>query len=166
MAFCSLSCRRIDRYRKLFRFSQSIRQLNATNRTVLLIAFPSGTCNISANDTFNRKHFQLFNHHATTFKLFCLEFLRHICIVDRNHMVRNDILCEIKPKCRYSVQNSSFVRNHIRQDNIERRNSVRSYQNQLFSYIIDVPNLTFANLFHSVFHLSNVFALHSLALSI
>ena len=72
----------VDRLRKLIGLLESLRQLNATNRAILLITCPAASGDISSNDTLDWKHLQLAAHHAVTVKLRLLEEFRHILHID------------------------------------------------------------------------------------
>ena len=93
-----LGTRCINRLRKLIRLYQSFWKLNAAYRAVFFVACPAASCDIATNDTLDWEHLKLLAHHAVSVKTLLLEKFRHIPDIYRNHMIRNNILCKIKPE--------------------------------------------------------------------
>ena len=93
-----LGARRVDRLRQLVGLDQTLRQLYTADRAVLLITRPTASCNITAHDTLDRKHFKLPAHHAVSVKSLVPEKFRHILNVHGNHMIWYDIFGKIKPE--------------------------------------------------------------------
>ena len=76
-----LGGRSVDGLGQLVGLSQALRQGNAADRAVLLIAGPSAAGNKTADDTLDREHVKLPAHHTVPVELRRLEELRHIpCI--------------------------------------------------------------------------------------
>ena len=71
-----------DRFRKLLRLLQAVRQFNTADRTVFLITCPTAACNIASYDTFQGKHRKLTAFHALSLKFFCTEKFGHIVRID------------------------------------------------------------------------------------
>ena len=93
--FCRWS---INRFRQFVGFFQTFRQLDSTYFTGFFIAFPTTSCNVTTYNTFDWKHFQFAAHHAVSIKFFLLEKFRHIFYIYGNHMVWQNIFCQIKPE--------------------------------------------------------------------
>ena len=93
-----LGGRSVDRLRKFIGFLQAFRKLDAADGSVFFIACPSAACDIASYDTLDRKHRELFAHHAVSVEARLAEKLRHVIDVCGDHMVRNDIFCHFKPE--------------------------------------------------------------------
>ena len=103
----------INRLRELIRLNKSLRKSDSADCTVLLIACPAASGDISADDTLNWKHLKLLAHHTFAFELLLLEEFRHVLGIDGNHMVRYNILCIVKPEFGHLGQYSAFVGNFV-----------------------------------------------------
>ena len=118
-----------------------LRKSDAADFAVFLISFPAGTCDVSADDAFYRDHVELLCLHGTAFKFFSLEEFRHILCVDGNHVVRNDVLCEIEPEFRHAVQNDALLRDRVFQNVVESGNAVSAGHNEAVAQIIEFTYL-------------------------
>lgn len=56
-------------------------------------------------------------------------------------MIGSDIREQVEPELRQCGQDAAFVRNGCRQDAVERRNTVRRDDEQVFPDIVNVANL-------------------------
>ena len=102
-----LGAGRIDGFRQLIAFFQARRQLDPAYSAVLLIAGPAAAGDVAADDALNRKHGQLFAHHAVAVKAVLTEKLGHIGDVRADHVVGEDILCVIEPEPGHLGQDSA-----------------------------------------------------------
>ena len=69
-------------------------------------------------------------------------------------MVRNDVLCHVKPELGHLSQHSALLRHLIVQNHIEAADPVGSHHNEAVAIIIDLPNLAFLDGFivgHSIY---------------
>ena len=64
--------------RQLLGLLQSFRQLDSADLAGFLIACPTASGDVSANDALQREHLQLTAHHAAAFELLVPEEFRHI----------------------------------------------------------------------------------------
>ncbi len=135
--------RRIERLRQLLTLDETLRQLHTADRAILLIVLPTGACDIATNDTLNRNHRELLTHRGSSLKFRSMEKFRHILHIDRNKIVRNHILREIKPELRHLGQHLTLIRDCVMQNHIKRRNTIRRHHNKLVVKIINLTNLTF-----------------------
>ena len=137
----SLGGRGEDRLRELVRLDETLRDLVTADGAVLLVALPRGAGDVSADDAFYRDHVELLCLHGTAFKFFSLEEFRHILCVDGNHVVRNDVLCEIEPEFRHAVQNDALLRDRVFQNVVESGNAVSAGHNEAVAQIIEFTYL-------------------------
>ena len=142
-----LGGRGIDRLRKLVGFLQPLRQLDAADGSVFLVACPSASGDISAHNTFNGKHVQFAAHHRFAFKFFLLEKFRHILYVYRNHVIGNNILRHIEPEFRHLCEHSSFFGNFVVQNHVETADAVGSYHDQAVAVVVNLTYFTFFDRF-------------------
>ena len=71
----------INRLRELIRLNKSLRKSDSADCTVLLVACPAASCDISTNYTLDRKHLKLLAEHAVSVEPVLTEELRHILCV-------------------------------------------------------------------------------------
>jgi len=140
--------RGVNRLRQFIGFFQSFRKFNATDFSGFLIALPATSCDISANDALDWQHLQFPAHHTVTVELFLLEEFRHIFHIYRNHVIRNDILCHVKPELGHLCQDSSFFGHFIVQNHIKTADTICSYHDQAVTVIINLTYFSFFNRFH------------------
>ena len=133
--------RRENRFRELFTFLEPFRQTDTADGAVFFVAFPAGTCDVSANNAFYRNHLQLLGFHAVSIKFGFSEKHRHIRCVNRNHMVRYHVFCKIKPKLGHLIQYFTFFRNRTFQNIIECGNAVSANHDKAVAQIIQFTNL-------------------------
>ena len=124
VADLGLGGRGVDRFRQLLGFLQSFRQFDATDGAVLLITCPAASCDVTTDDTFYREHLQLLAHHALSSELLLLEEFRHVLCIHRDHVVRHNVFCVIKPELGHLGQHGAFVRDLVLQNNIKCGNPV------------------------------------------
>ena len=93
-----LGGRGIDGLGKLICLLQTFRKLDTAYGTVLLVAFPAASGNVSTNDALDGEHVQLLAHHAVAVKLRLSEKFRHILNISGYHMIGDHILRHIKPE--------------------------------------------------------------------
>ena len=93
-----LGGRGVDGLRQLLRLLQALRQADAADSAVLLIACPAASGDIAPHNAFHRKNVQLTAKHTVAVKPFLAEIFRHILYVYGKHMVRQNILCHIEPE--------------------------------------------------------------------
>ena len=96
-----LGGRRVNGLRQLVRFLQSLRQLDSADCSVLLIAFPAASGNITPDNALHWKHIQLPALHAVSVKILTAEKFRHIFDIHRKHMIGHDIFGKVEPKFRH-----------------------------------------------------------------
>ena len=80
--------------------------------------------------------------HAVALKFLLLEVFRHISIVHRQHVVRNDITGEIKPEPGHLGEYSPLVRNLVLQDVVKGRDTVCSHHYDAVISLINLANFT------------------------
>ena len=84
------------------------------------------------------------------FKFFLLEEFRHILYIYGNHVVRDNVFCQVKPElghlCQYSLP--LFVTS-LCKDNIKATDTVRCNHDQAVSIVIDFTDFSFFNRFSS-----------------
>ena len=148
VANLSLGRRCVNRLRQLVRLFQTFRKSNSANCTILLVACPAASSDISTNDALNRDHIQLAAHHAVSVKLILLEKLRHIFYINRNHVVRQDILGHIKPELGHLCKNSAFLRYFVVQDHIKTADTVCRNHDQAVSVVVNLAYFAFFNWLH------------------
>ena len=85
---------------------------------------------------------QLFAEHGVALELFLLEKFRHIRIVYRQHVVRQDVLREIKPELRHLGQDSALVRNLVLQNVVKSRNTVCCHHDDAAISLIHFTDFT------------------------
>ena len=151
VADLSLCGRCIDGFRQFIGFFEPFRQADAAYSAVFLIACPAAACNISADNTFDGKHVQLLAHHAVSVKFRFPEKFRHIFYICGNHMIRQDILCHVKPELGHLCEHGSFFGNRVFQDNVKTADPVSRNQNQAVAVVIDFAYFSFFNRFHFVY---------------
>ena len=81
------------------------------------------------------------------FKFLLLEKFRHILYIDRNHMVRKNILCQIKPEFGHLCQNSAFFGHFIVQNHIKTADTVCGNHDQAVAIVINLTYFTFFDRF-------------------
>ena len=145
LSFCGWC---VDWFRQFVGLFQSFRQFDAAYSAVFFITFPAASCNVAAHDTFDREHFKLAAHHAVAVKLWLLEKFRHIFYINRNHVVRKNIFCQIKPEFGHLSKYRSFFGYDIFQNNIEAADAVSCNHDQTVAVVINLANFTFFNRFH------------------
>ena len=144
----SLSGRREDRLRQFLGLLKTFRQGNSTNSTVLFVACPTASGDVTANNALERNHVQLPAHHRLAIELRSLEKLRHFLDISSDHMVRKNIFCEIKPELGHLSQNLALVGHCVMKNHIKTTNAVSCYHNQAVAIVIDFAYLSFFNRFH------------------
>ena len=116
-------------------------QRNATDFAALLVAFPAGTCQITAHNAFHGKHFQLADDHRTAFQIrrvFAQDFriFRHI---RRNEMVRQAFE-NLEPVQRDLRQHCAFAGDAVGHDAVKRADAVCRDEQQRIPQVIDVTD--------------------------
>ena len=148
VADLSLGRRCVNRLRQLVRLFQTFWKSNSANCTILLVACPAASGDISTNDTLNRNHIQLAAHHAVSVKLILLEKLRHIFYINRNHVVRQDILGHIEPELGHLGEDSALLSHFVFQDHVKTADTVCSNHDQAVSVIVNLAYFAFFNWLH------------------
>ena len=115
---------------------------DAAHAPCLLVAGPAAACDISAHDALERKHGQLPDHHGISVKSRSAEELRHVRRVCGKHVVRNDVLCVIKPECGHGGQHSAFSPHLVFQDMVKCGDAVCRRNDQAAADVIDFPYLS------------------------
>ena len=74
-------------------------------------------------------------------------------------MVRDNVLCHVKPEARHLREHGAFSGDSVVQDNVKAADAVGRDHDQAFAVIVDLPYLTFPDRFHSFipFCLAGVF---------
>ena len=66
-------------------------------------------------------------------------------------MIRQDILCHVKPELGHLCEHGSFFGNRVFQDNVKTADPVSRNQNQAVAVVIDFAYFSFFNRFHFVY---------------
>ena len=146
-----LGGRGIDGLGKLICLLQTFRKLDTAYGTVLLVAFPAASGNVSTNDALDGEHVQLLAHHAVAVEFRLSEKFWHILNISRYHMIGNHILSHIKPEFRHLGQYSSFLCYCVVQDHIKAADTVSCHHDQGVSVVIDLTNFAFLDRFHFLY---------------
>ena len=137
----------VDRLRQLVGFFQTFRKLDAAYSTVLLVACPAASCDVSTYDTLDRQHVQFTAHHGFSFEFLLLEKLRHILGIYRDHVVRKNVLSHVKPEFGHLGQYSTFLCNFIIQNYVKAADTVCCNHDQTVAIVIDLTYFTFFDWF-------------------
>ena len=137
-----LRARREDRLRQLLRFLETSWQLDAADRAVLLIACPTAARDIAADNALHRQHRELLALHAVADELRLLEELRHVVIVHRDHVVRNDVLREVEPELRHLRQDFALLRDLVLEDVVECGDAVCRNHDDAVACIVNLTNFS------------------------
>ena len=137
-----LRARREDRLRQLLGFLEASRQLDAADRAVLLIACPAAARDIAADNALHRQHRELLALHAVAEELRLLEELRHVVIVHRDHVVRNDVLREVEPELRHLRQDFALLRDLVLEDVVECGDAVCRNHDDAVACIVNLTNFS------------------------
>ena len=138
----------VDRLRQLVRLFQAFRQADAADGSVLLVAGPAASCDVTTDDTLQRKHFQFPAHHAVAVEFLLLEKFRHILDIGGNHMIRKNVLRHIKPEFGHLGKHGALLGHHIVQNHIEAADAVGCHHDQAVSIVVNLSYLTFFDRFH------------------
>ena len=142
-----LGGRGVDRFRKLVGLFQPFGKTDAAYGAVLLVAGPAASGDVAADDTLDGKHVQLPAHHGLALELLLLEEFRHIGCVHRNHVVRDDILCQVEPELGHLGQYRTLLGHLIVEDHIEAADAVSGNHDQAVAVVIDLTYFTFFDWF-------------------
>lgn len=126
----------------------SVKKLDAIMGSGFLVAFPAASGNVTTYDTLDWQHLKLTAHHTVSIKFLLLEEFRHIFYIYRNHMVRQNIFCHVKPEFGHLSQYSSFLCYLIIQDNIKATDAVCCNHDQAVTVVINLTYFTFFDWFH------------------
>ena len=138
----SLGARGKDRLRQLLGLLQPLRQLDAADSTVLLIALPAAAGDVATDDALHRQHGQLLAHHAVALELRLLEELRHILIINGNHVIWHNISSQIKPELGHLGKYLTLLSNLVLENVVKCGNTVSSYHDDAIACIVYLTNLT------------------------
>ncbi len=131
--------RRKNRLRQFLTFLKSGGQRNPAHLPRFPVILPAASRDVSAHDTFHRNHFQFLRLHAATGKFRFPEKFRHIRRVDGNHVIRHDVLREIKPKFTHPIQHLTFARNRLGQNFVKRGNAIRAHHHECVTDVVQFP---------------------------
>ena len=143
----SLGGRSVDRLRKLVGLFQTFWKSNTTDGSILFIACPAASGDVAADDTLDRQHLKLFTHHGFAFVFGLLEKFRHIFYINRDHMVRKNILGHVEPELGHLGQDSTFFCHFIMKDHIKTADAICGNHDQTVAIIIDLTYFTFFDRF-------------------
>ena len=137
-----LRARREDRLRQFLGFLEALRQFDAADRAVLLIACPAAARDVAADNALHRQHRELLALHAVAEELRLTEEFRHVVVVHRDHVVRNDVLREVEPELRHLRQDLALLRDLVLEDMVESRDAVRRNHDDAVASIVDLTNFS------------------------
>src|SRR5262249_41393494 len=115
----SLGGGRENRFRKLVGLAQARLQSDAADFSGCGVFLPAGTAEITAYHAFDGKRIGLADEHGAAGKLLAIGVKRSGKAVRPYHVVRNDILQQIKPEQRKLRENSALVGDGRRHDHVE-----------------------------------------------
>ena len=133
----------VNGLRELIALFKAFRKSDPADGAVLLVALPAAAGDIAADDALDGEHSELSAKHAVAVKALLAEEFRHIVHVDADHVVRDDVFCQIKPETGHLGQNSALLHDLVLQDHVKRGDPVGRHHDELIADIIDLTYLAF-----------------------
>ena len=139
MAGLRLGGGREDRFGQRVAFTQTFGQWNAADSASLQVLLPSGAGEIASRDALDLDHLGAAHPHGPAFEL-----LRKPGHVGAQEMIGHDVAQEIQPEQRHPREDASFLGDSGGENVVERRNPVRSDDQQPIAVLVDIAHFAAA----------------------